>query len=203
MSLNANALVTLADAKSELDISANTEDSRVEGFINAASAAIEAACTRKLKQATYTDYFDGSGHAYLKGYEFPITSITSANMDDAWTFGVGTDIPTSGLKVLRDIYVVRRAAFWSAKAPLNIKLVYVAGYATVPNDLQQACLELVKLLYHGRNERRTGIAAKSKLGENVSYQTDKLPPLIESLINPYKRAVYLANQMEGITLGGV
>lgn len=205
VSLNANALITLARAKDELDIltAATAEDDRVSNFINAASGAIEQATNRKLKQATYTHYFDGSGHAYLRANEFPVTSITSANQDDDWTWGGGTDIPVAGLRVLRDVYFARKSGFWIAKTPQSIKVIYVAGYAAVPTELEQACLELVKLIYYGRNDRRIGLSNKAKLGENVSYQVDQLPPLVDFLIAPFKRERYLADQMLGIILGGV
>lgn len=207
VSLNANALVTLALAKAELDIPTLTtsEDDRVTGFINTASQNIESICTRKFIQTTYTHFFDGSGTSYLKAYEFPIISVTSANLDDTRAFAGGTAIDPTTVINLRDVIFARAdGGFWHAYRPMNIKVVYVAGFdtAAIPSDLQQACLELVKVLYYTRNDRRTGLATKTKLGENVSFVTDKLPPMVEQLIHPHRRQVYVANQLEGIVVGG-
>lgn len=205
--LAANALVTLDKAKQQLDIAADRdeENDRVTDMINAASSSLEQTCTRKFIEATYTDYFDGSGTPYLKAYEFPVTQVISANVDDARVFGGGTAISTSDLVILRTVMIVRAdGSFWHALRPMNTKVVYKAGYPSnaIPEDLQQACLELVKYLYLTRNDRRTGIATKTKLGENISFVTDQLPPMVEQLIKPHRRANYVANQLQGIILGG-
>jgi len=50
----------------------------------------------------------------------------------------------------------------------NIKLTYYGGYKTIPDDLEQACLEAVKVLYEGN--QNIGNIQSEKLGDHsITY----------------------------------
>lgn len=190
-------LITLALAKDELDIpSAETaENTRVQSLVDAATAYIEAQCNRVFASATYTHQFDGNDTRYLLLDQFPVTSITSINIDDTWTFAGGTALPASGdYAVHRGVLAARRCALFQYTSALAIKVVYVAGYSTIPEDIQQATRDLVRWLYFSRNDRRSGLAAKSKLGENVAF-TEGLPPSVAAMIECHKRDKFIADRL--------
>lgn len=191
-------LITLAVAKDALDIpTLNTnEDTRIQGFVDAASAYIQAQCNRTFAQATYTHYFDGNDTRYLLLYEFPISAITLINIDDTWAFAGGTDLPASGdYRIHNSVLAVRRCGLFQYTSAQAVKVTYTAGYTTIPSDIQQATLEMVLWLYFTRNDRRKGLTAKSKLGENVAY-TDGVPVQIDALIAHHKRDTYIADQLQ-------
>lgn len=195
-------LITLAQAKSDVDIpDANTaEDARVTQIIAAASDYCDSATNRKLASASYTHYFDGNESSYLLLKEFPITTLTSVHVDDTWAFGAGALVPSADLRIHRDVLVARRCGVFHYKSSLAVKVIYIAGYLTIPEDLQQACREMFKFLYYGRNDRRMGLAAKTKLNESVSY-IDTVPAIVTALLEPYRRTVYVPAQLDGFAYG--
>jgi hypothetical protein len=67
----------------------------------------------------------------------------------------------------------------------NIRIDYTAGYATVPQPVQEACVQLVQWLYQ---QGQTNSAVKSaKLGNTSVENSEKryLPPGVMQLLNPY------------------
>jgi uncharacterized phiE125 gp8 family phage protein len=201
MALNANALVTLNQGKTELDIPlANTsEDSRIEDFINAASDFIEAVTGRKFKADDYTEYFDGNDLAYLLLSEFPINTVTSVHIDDQWVFAAASELVSTERRIMRDVLIARRCGIFHYKSTQSIKVVYNAGYATIPNHLQQACLELVKYLYVTRNDRRIGKTSSTKINESASF-AEGIPAHILPMIEPERWENYIARKLHGMPL---
>lgn len=190
-------LITLALAKEELDIPALTtdEDTRIQKFIDAASGYIEGQCNRVFAQATYTnERYDGNDTRYLLLRQFPVTSVTSIYLDDDWNFGAGTEILSAKRQIYRDCLVVRQCGTFQYTNALAVKVTYVAGFAAIPTDIQQACLDMVVWLYAKRNDRRSGLTAKSKLGENAAYEAE-VPPSVLAMIEKHRRENYLADKL--------
>jgi hypothetical protein len=187
--LNANALTTLDRTKAELDIPlANTDfDDQVIQYINSVSDVIEEVSNRTFNSASYSHRFTGRGMNWLVAKEFPVTAIT-----DVWvsqTYDFSTAELASTYTFQDDVFFVRlgESNFWPGAAPLSIKIDYTAGYTTIPDGIQQACIEWVRLLYNAQGDRRIGRTAKSKQGENISWEND-MPLLVKSLLAPYQRA---------------
>lgn len=190
-------LVTLALAKADLDIpdATTTEDTRIQKFVDAASEYIENECNRKFLQATYTnERYDGNDTRYLLLRQFPVTSITSIYLDDDWVFGAGTEIVAGKRQTYRDCMVVRQCGVYQYTNALAVKVTYQAGFATIPTDIQQATLDMVLWLYAKRNDRRSGLTARSKLGENASYE-DVVPASVTAMIAKHKRDAYIADKL--------
>lgn len=199
--LNANALTALDRTKAELDIPlANTDfDDQVIQYINAVSDVIEEASNREFSSQTRTERYTGRGINFLVAKQFPITSVTSVYVDQTYAFVTPEAVSTYTFQ--DDVFFVRlgESNFWPGAAPLSIQIEYVAGYTTIPDGLQQACIEWVRLLYNAQGDRRIGRTAKSKQGENISWEND-MPMLVKSLIAPYQRArvVQRALSLNGI-----
>lgn len=68
----------------------------------------------------------------------------------------------------------------------NVRITYYAGYATIPDDLEQACLKLVKLAY----DKDEGIKAESLGPHSITYfDKSDLPADIKSTLDVYKNWV--------------
>jgi len=187
--LNANALTVLDRTKAELDIPlANTDfDDQVIQYINAVSDVIEEHTNRTFNSAAYSHRFTGRGHNWLVAKEFPVTAITDVWVSQTYDFSTAELATTYTFQ--DDVFFVRlgESNFWPGAAPLAIKIDYTAGYTTIPDGIQQACIEWVRLLYNAQGDRRIGRTAKSKQGENISWEND-MPLLVKSLLAPYQRA---------------
>lgn len=198
MALNSNAILTLDQAKTHLDIPlANTQyNDRVEQFINSVSDHIEYLTGRKLKQATYTHQFTGQGTPFLVLREYPVTSIAAIHVDAGWTFGVGSLVSASDYAILKEVGVIRKApALWDDSAAYAIRVEYDAGFATLPFDIQQAALSMLEIVYDMRDQRSTRVQSRSKLGDSVSW-ADKIPDHVTAMLAPHVREAYVKRQIE-------
>ena len=59
------------------------------------------------------------------------------------------------------------------------------SYSYIPDDIQQACIELVSLRYAERN--RIGQASKSLAGEVVAFTQKDMPADVATALQPYRR----------------
>lgn len=203
MALDANALITLAQAKEHLDIpTLDTDyDDRIERMINAVSTFIENFTNRELITATYTHRFNGDGGGRLIPLVFPVTAVTSIHDDDEWTFGATTEI--TDFDIFDETFIVLKKCLVFKEGRRNVKMVYTGGYVgpggstTIPKDLQEATLLLVELLYNARDDRRIGVKSKSKLGETVTFDDD-LPVEVKVLLDPHTRENYIKRMSKGV-----
>lgn len=184
MALNSNALTTLAQAKSQLAIPGVTEDARVEMFINAASARIERFCDRRFKQASYSEYHHGRGQNLLLPLEYPIISIAEIRVSDdkVWTEGL---VPSTDYFIVDYDQAIQYLGYFPSGFG-NIRLMYSAGYATIPSDLEMACLWYVEWYFKHRDRGDMGRTSISKGDESVGV-LDASPKMIQEILLDYKR----------------
>lgn len=180
------SLTTLATAKGFLGIpDATTEyDDRVNRLIGAASGAIEKRCNRTFDIVTYTEFFDGRSQNEVLLSSFPVTSVTSVHVSTDRTFDATTLVDTADYFVDTECGLVR---FHNARLPRgskNVQVIYEAGYATVPQDLEYACLMYIQYLYNHRDDQRVGVDNKGKSQENVTY-IHGMPADVKELLEPF------------------
>lgn len=193
MALNANALTTLAKAKSWLDIptAETAEDTRIELLINAASQLIEKECQRVLIQQSYTEYFDGARTNRILLPQWPAQKPSEVNIDASWVFGADTALASTDYEIQRNGELVLKDRYFP-RGDRNIKVTYIAGYSPIPPDLEMACLMLTEYYYQIRSDRRNGIKSKSKNGENISF-TESIPEPIRKLLENYIRLDFVGH----------
>lgn len=189
MVLNANALTSLAFAKTYLKIPAleTSLDSLVEFWINVASQRIETEVNRKLKSQSYTHYFDGRNNNIILLQEFPVTAISSVAIDSTGSFtDPGTVVDSSGYKITdnQNSVVLLNEIF--PRGFFNVKIVYTAGFAAVPCDLENACLWIVSYYHKMRDTGDIGRTAKGKGDESVTILQD-MPKDVRDTLAFYKR----------------
>ena len=215
MALNPNALTTLARAKEELEIPVlNTEyDTQIENYINGCSDQIELETNRSFRQQSYTHRLSGNGTRWVEFEQFPVIALTGVKVDKDWVFGASSVLPVgTQTDVDKQTFLVRRGTCneWPSDQPMNIEVEYTAGYGdgsdpeTLPEGIQQACIEYVRFIYLSQGDRRSGSTSKSKLGDSGSFETGAIPFIITNLIKPYKRENVLkrAWALNGILTSG-
>ncbi len=126
---------------------------------------VETTTNRQLEAKRYLNdpqysYFDGSGQFYLYFPVYPVSYVSSVNIDNDRVFGAGTLVdPTNYFfypngKLILDRVAIQASHF--GKGRRNINIDYIAGYAPVvggtwnsavstyplPNDLKQVMVEM-------------------------------------------------------------
>jgi len=190
--VDSNALTVLLTAKEHLNIPEAdvTQDNVIKRLINASSAMIEDYLDRKILSRTYTEYYDGRGNDRMLLSNWPVTKPTelwddpsslftdTSNKFDLAEYEVDGDGPNAiGVVLLGQRF---------GKGTRNIKVVYVAGYATVPYIIQESCLLHIEFMYTMRQDRRIGTQTKGKNQENITYR-GTLPEFVQEMLTPYRR----------------
>lgn len=193
MALNANALITLAELKIWLNISGNTEDSRLEAYINTISSAIEKYLKRTLKAGDYTEKYSGTDEQELILNNYPVNSVDSVAIDGIELNEEDYEFLSSGVLLKSDGWLISGLGnYLSGKIDFperNIEVTYNAGFETVPDDLKLVVYEAVSDLYF--RKKSGGEVIQSKKVDDVSVTFVKkeglFSPDILTVLNGYKR----------------
>jgi hypothetical protein len=196
VTLSPYALTTLETAKEHLGIPALTVtfDDRIKRFINAATDKIETYCDRMFKQRIgIIEFQDGFANNRLLLDQWPALKPTQLWVDPTGLFtDVLYQLDTSYYELDRSsrgegIGVVLLGGRVFQKGIRNIKMVYDAGFVTVPAGLEDCCLWTMEYLYDMQSDHRIGVSQKGKNQENTTFQDD-LPALVKETLTAYKRA---------------
>jgi uncharacterized phiE125 gp8 family phage protein len=176
---NAIDLTTLANVKAWLGLSNNnTDDGLLDRLITSASNLIIELLDRGLKTQTYTnEVHHGSGTTGLCLRQYPVSAVASVSIDEI--------VYTTGFTFDDRIVYLSDKVFTSGKA--NIKVTYTAGYASVPFGIEQACVELVGVIY--REKERIGHISKQLGGETVTFNVADLPSRIKTSLHQWMNVV--------------
>lgn len=168
------AFCTKEDVKAYINVTGEAKDVVIDRIILAVSAHIEKVCGRVFAVSPYTDNFRPAGQAAIFLKHGPVTAFTSLMVG-------GQAMDAS--RYYRDGRVVSLAngAVFGREA---VVASYQAGYATVPDQIKQACIETVALRV--REMDRIGEQSKSVAGESTTYIVSDLPPSARALIAPFK-----------------
>jgi len=184
-------LTTLANVKSWLTITDTAADTILTRLISAASAFLINWLNRQVTQATYTaEKYNGNGKTSLRAKNWPIQSISSLVVN-----GVTVQASPDGLSngyVFDDKYIYLLGANVNSFPPgvfgkgiMNVSVTYVAGYATTPLDIEQACIELVSLKFKERS--RVGIQSQQVPGQaSVTYSPRDLGKDTKAMLQNYR-----------------
>jgi uncharacterized phiE125 gp8 family phage protein len=192
------ALTTLADVKEHLRIEAadSTEDTFLEKLIDRCTSRIESHVNRKLKKRSYAELYDGSGTQKLLLNQFPITALTSVNIDQGQDFLPSTDVDIEAIVIQAEEGLLSwsgvvnsssafNAGIWSAGVR-NIQVVYEAGYDPIPDDLAAACIKLVAVEFNRAREGADAFAAEATAGHSVTW-IQGMPQEIDEMLLAYRR----------------
>lgn len=196
MPLDTYALTTVAVAKSHLGImpADTSQDDTLTRMINAASQKIEQYCDRKFKKRQYTDFYDGRGNDRLLLRNWPCDKPTELWDDAGNEFTSSTNLIDAADYTVEQssdggVGVILVNGIRFSRGNQNVKVVYQAGYASVPYDIEEACLFMVEYLYTMKQDRRVGVSSKGKNGESTQFRDD-MPTFILDILDRYKRVEF-------------
>lgn len=198
------ALTDVDMVKDHLGIPDGTTDydERIKRHINAATDMIETLTDRTLKERTgLVDIQSGRRNDRILLPQWPVQAITELWIDSSSDFTDSENIVDATKYRLeldsrgRGVGIVLKKGCLFPNGTGNIKVVYDAGYQTIPSDLQEACIFLTDFLYDLRQDRRVGSVQKGKNQENVTF-LETLPMWMQDTIARYTRGEWpTANKM--------
>lgn len=177
--LVSHAFITLNEVKEALEISGGDHDAKLNGYINRATDIIESYCRRRFLSTVHTDeIYSGDGSRYLSLRNFPVTSLASVAYrtgdfsSPSWD-AVDTELFTLDTAAGNDSGVIYLDTGFH-RGVENYRFTYTAGYALadVPNDLKEACIEIVSYLF---NRRKSTPGIKSETLGRYSYTLGSAP----------------------------
>lgn len=184
--LDENALITLEDLKTYLEKSDDNHDPILEMIINSVSSFFDKYVDFQLKQKTYTDlYLDGNGQEELWLSFYPVASITSLKENDiALTEGTDEDY----IQYLEEGLLVR-IGVW-LKGRKKIKISCSGGFATIPKDLQLACMQQCAVEFQRLTKKEWGETSRSFPDGSVSISIEEnLLSYVKEVLDRYRRII--------------
>lgn len=195
-------LVTLENVKEFIGLASTdtSKDTFLRHLITRASRFIKTYAGREFVSATFSEEVH-SGNDRQKLYldHYPIISVTEVKEDDV-------ALDADEYEVLANEGALFREAGWYggtlAMASVlstepdpyaetrNLKVTYTAGWADVPDDIEQACLQMVALWYTGAGTY--GIEHETTPGGySVTYsKATGVPEDIKQVLDLYKKPVF-------------
>lgn len=164
------ALTSVADVKESLGIASgdNTKNNLIIRKINQATEMIERYTGRRFKATDYTEYIDASHTDQLVVKQRPINSITSIssrdtdqNIDDFETVNAEFYFYDSLSGVIETNF--NFSGRWN-----RYKVVYNAGYTTIPSDIAEACATLAAFLVQNGTSG-TNVKSKQEGQRKIEY----------------------------------
>lgn len=158
----ATPIITTAEAKAFLIVEHSADDALIDRLIASATRTVEKQTGRQLGQATWELYLNrfptriidrnGAGGA-IEIRKAPVISISEV----AYTDPNGDQQTTTFLdNVISEpayVFPPYGESWPSTRAvPNAVKVTFVAGYATVPEDVKTAVLLILRSLYENRGE---------------------------------------------------
>jgi hypothetical protein len=70
---------------------------------------------------------------------------------------------------------------------MNVTINYNAGYQTIPDDIQQAVIEMIELRFKRRGS--ADLVSKALAGETTAYSQADMPASAKAILTQYKKVV--------------
>lgn len=163
-------------------------DAELTRLIAAVSKKVRTDAGRALDvpAAARTEHHDGDGGTVLILDEYPVASVASVVVDGGTPIPV-RPTPTDAGYVLADpaIGKIVLVGYAFTRGVQNVAVTYSAGWATVPEDLEQAVIELVALAF--TDEDHVGQSYRNVGGEVVDFRGGAQLAHAREVVNSYRR----------------
>jgi len=181
------AWTTLAKVKEYLGITGTADDTLLTDLLTRLQEAADSYLDRKIEQASYTEQYDGDGTDRLLTRQWPIISVTSVYDDVDRVFGSDALIAAADYVVYKDRGIIQLDGLTFASGIQNVKVIYSAGYGTVPTDLVQALIELIAARF--RQKEMQGLKSLSLGAYSISFDPgkDELSDEVRATFDSYRR----------------
>lgn len=171
---------TLANLKVFLNLTTAADDDLLIRLVADATSLIKTWLSRDVLTATYTQRIDGKGNSEVVLANFPVTAVSVVKVNDM-AISPSTGSTDAGYQF--DDNSVSLRAYIFTRGKRNVIVTYTAGYATVPADLEQVCIDLCATKYRERD--RIGLDSKSLAGETTQFATRDIPNRAKTVLNKY------------------
>lgn len=166
-------------------------DAELDRLIPAVQEFLERECERKFEKVEVTEFYSGAEWRELIIVARP-PIVTVVNLWDDPTRVYATPIPVAS-------YVVPPVDSEDGKAGIlrldglcfldgrnNIKVTYQGGFATIPQDLEEAAIEMVWAAREKGQNNLVGVRSRSIADGNVQYVNLAWGSLAEDIVQKYK-----------------
>ena len=137
------AITTVANLNTYLGESDTT--TAKTNAVNAACSAIETYCGRVFDSATYTEWHYLEDSSLIALNQFPVTTLTSVQTADDES---STDLETFDATCYRKRLTAGQLQLY-ARYTGWFKVIYIAGYSTIPADVVQIANEMAAAILSG------------------------------------------------------
>lgn len=183
-------LVTVAVAQAYLTAAKVTYTGDLQALVTAVSAQIQSYISRNIPSQDYSLTVDGPGGNAVLLKNTPVTAVASVSVD-------GQNIPAAaspsqfGFVFSHSQIKLRGSIF--CRGVLNVAIAYTGGFATIPADLAQACLEGIEAVIAAiqtQDPRATMLKAGDSaiaFGHAGEIAQLVLTPNVTSILNQWRR----------------
>lgn len=188
---------TPGDLKDWLGIAGSKDDALLASLITNVTAAMLNKMNRAdVLSASYTEVRNGNGGSRLALKNFPVTAVTSLKINGAVIPASPDSIQAGYVFDQYQLSLIGSSFLWPGNSPgssfgvgaNNITVIYTAGYASLPADLKQACIDWCAFRYR----QKSWIGQTSKhlgTGETVSFSQKDMPDSVAAVIQQYSRRI--------------
>lgn len=175
-------LTTVAAVKAFAGIPGAATDEVLDQLVTNASAFIRSYVSRDITTNSYEIVRSGRDTTALQLPQYPITSVERVEVD-SYMVPPAAAVGQAGFRFDEEQIVLTGFSF--TRGQLNVRILYTAGFAAVPADVAQACIELVTLKFRTRDKLE--IASKSLANETVTFTQRDMPAAVKTTLNRYMR----------------
>ena len=80
------------------------------------------------------------------------------------------------------------------KGVANVKVIYNAGYATIPYDVQDACILVCQHSYKRfYQDQKIGVSSETVGDRTTSYDLSGMPQKVRTILDRYKKQGFVDN----------
>lgn len=193
------AFTTTTNVKEYLGITDAGLDTLIGKLITRMEGVIKRYTNRDIEAADFTEQYNAAkfNGGILNLNQFPVNSVASLFDDVDLNFGVETQIdaddftfePDTGvLRLLNNRPFTRRRPIDRDfdEGILSVKITYNGGFTTVPDDIEQATIDLVDMKLQQRNSGGGFIKSEKLADHSVTYNSAvKIPEAILATLDQY------------------
>ena len=176
-------LASLADLKTYLGVTDNSEDAVLTVFLNGADAYAKNRMGRDIEKGTdpIVEEMDGHGENVIQVRNWPIVSVASVEYNDLVSW---KPYDPSAYFVKKSTGQIRFPYFGTLRGFGNIRVTYVGGYETVPKDISTAVVRIAASTYNRRNS--DGIKREKIEGAEIEYSPETIPTDALDVLDSYR-----------------
>lgn len=189
-----NGYATLAQVKAAMRITDSVDDDLLETAIESASRQIDGHCERRFYTTATTRIYTPNDSFICEIDDLvSITSLkTSSDVDGSFDTTWAADDyqlePLNGIAGGMDVSYTQIRATGDYLFPLSggeatVQVVGTFGWASVPSDIEQACIILSQRQYK-RYDSPLGVAG---IGDIGIIRVSRIDPDVASILAPYRR----------------